>query len=362
VEFSETNSNGGSITSINFDNTLSTTGNGFSFQLGGIMKLSPEFRVGVTYDSPTWYSIDDETTQYLDTNELLSQNENLLKRFSFTQLFLFSTIVFALRWFLNIYVTSVFGFFMVTSLHGIAFGIVYPTAINYISRYLNEDINATAIALINTTYLITFSILSSMIGVVYKNFSFDAVMYVYLAIAAVSFVFVALFHKFKSTKEVQSNIFETDRLFVRSFQEYDMKDFMKYRNNLEWMKYQGFKGLKKEEYINALVKPFDINNHSQVAIILKAKNVVIGDLYLKKTNNSIHVGYTINPDYARKGYTFEATLGVIDYLKEMYPECTIESGVDIENIPSIRLLEKLGFLRTNEENGEYHYILKGTTM
>lgn len=65
----EDNSNGGLISFIDFDNNLSTTGNGFSFQLGGIMKLSPEFRVGVTYDSPTWYSIDEETTQFIDTND-----------------------------------------------------------------------------------------------------------------------------------------------------------------------------------------------------------------------------------------------------------------------------------------------------
>ncbi|WP_298550958.1 outer membrane protein transport protein [uncultured Algibacter sp.] len=78
VELSETNSNGGFITVIDFDNTLSTTGNGFSFQLGGIMKLSQEFRVGVTYDSPTWYSIDDETTQFLDTNVLVEENASVL--------------------------------------------------------------------------------------------------------------------------------------------------------------------------------------------------------------------------------------------------------------------------------------------
>ncbi|MEL0454624.1 outer membrane protein transport protein [Flavobacteriaceae bacterium SZ-1-7] len=64
----EDNSNGGSITAIDFDNTLSTTGNGFSFQLGGIMKLSQEFRLGVTYDSPTWYTIEEETTQYINSN------------------------------------------------------------------------------------------------------------------------------------------------------------------------------------------------------------------------------------------------------------------------------------------------------
>lgn len=55
------------ISDIEFENNLSTTGTGFSFQLGGILKLSPEFRVGLTYDSPTWYTIAEETTQFLQT-------------------------------------------------------------------------------------------------------------------------------------------------------------------------------------------------------------------------------------------------------------------------------------------------------
>lgn len=65
----EDNDNGGNISFIDFDNNLSTTGNGFSFQLGGIMKLSSEFRVGLTYDSPTWYTIEEETTQYINSNQ-----------------------------------------------------------------------------------------------------------------------------------------------------------------------------------------------------------------------------------------------------------------------------------------------------
>ncbi|MFG6687909.1 transporter [Mariniflexile sp. HNIBRBA6329] len=64
----ENNSNAGSlVNNIEFENTLSTRGNGFSFQLGGIIKLSPEFRLGVAFDSPTWYTIEEETTQYLST-------------------------------------------------------------------------------------------------------------------------------------------------------------------------------------------------------------------------------------------------------------------------------------------------------
>lgn len=65
--FENNNNSGSTISAIDFTNTLSTTGSGFSFQLGGILKVSPEFRFGVTFDSPVWYTIKEESTQGLST-------------------------------------------------------------------------------------------------------------------------------------------------------------------------------------------------------------------------------------------------------------------------------------------------------
>merc|ERR1711974_588881 len=42
-------------------------GNGFSFQLGAIFKLTQELRAGFTYNSPTWFRIIEETTQSVST-------------------------------------------------------------------------------------------------------------------------------------------------------------------------------------------------------------------------------------------------------------------------------------------------------
>lgn len=68
TRLNESNSNPGSLVSnVNFENNLSTIGSGFSFQLGAIAKLTDEFRVGLTYDSPTWFTIREETSQYLST-------------------------------------------------------------------------------------------------------------------------------------------------------------------------------------------------------------------------------------------------------------------------------------------------------
>jgi len=78
----ETNSNPGSlVTNVGFENNLLTTGNGFSFQLGAILKLTKELRAGFTYNSPTWFRITEETTQSLsafvdDTNGGFTKNVN----------------------------------------------------------------------------------------------------------------------------------------------------------------------------------------------------------------------------------------------------------------------------------------------
>lgn len=65
--FEENSNPGSSVWEVGFENNLFTEGSGFSFQLGGIAKLSDSFRVGLTYDSPVWLEINEESTQYLAT-------------------------------------------------------------------------------------------------------------------------------------------------------------------------------------------------------------------------------------------------------------------------------------------------------
>ena len=51
------------VTQIQFNNELYSYGSGFSFQLGTIAKLNNTIRVGLSYESPTWYEISDQLTQ-----------------------------------------------------------------------------------------------------------------------------------------------------------------------------------------------------------------------------------------------------------------------------------------------------------
>lgn len=65
----ERNSNPGSIVNnLAFENLLTTNGAGFSFQLGTIIKLTPELRAGLAYNSPTWFTISEELVQGINSN------------------------------------------------------------------------------------------------------------------------------------------------------------------------------------------------------------------------------------------------------------------------------------------------------
>lgn len=67
--FYEDNSNNlvSGVQRLQFDNELTTFGNGISFQLGAIAKLNKQVRVGVAYESPTWYEISDKLSQRISS-------------------------------------------------------------------------------------------------------------------------------------------------------------------------------------------------------------------------------------------------------------------------------------------------------
>jgi [ribosomal protein S5]-alanine N-acetyltransferase len=150
-------------------------------------------------------------------------------------------------------------------------------------------------------------------------------------------------------------IFESERCYVRPFINADLDDFLLYRNNLEWMKFQGFKGLSREEYEEILLKEPLVENGAQFAIICKADHHLIGDIYVKKEKETFWIGYTVSPSSKRQGYAYEITKSLIHWLNEQ-GEFKIMAGTVPENIASIRLLEKTGFLKTGEENGELIFI------
>lgn len=57
----------GGLQRMRFDNDIYTYGSGFSFQLGAIAKVTKDLRLGLAYQSPTWYRLNDELSQSLSS-------------------------------------------------------------------------------------------------------------------------------------------------------------------------------------------------------------------------------------------------------------------------------------------------------
>ena len=69
TDFYESNySDTSALNSFRFNNRLLTLGKGFSYQIGGIAKLTQQLRLGLSYESPTWFSILEETEQFVASN------------------------------------------------------------------------------------------------------------------------------------------------------------------------------------------------------------------------------------------------------------------------------------------------------
>lgn len=80
--FTEENSNpGNGVQYMEFHNDLYTYGSGFSFQIGAIAKVTDAFRVGLSYQSPTWHKLRDEVAQGIGSLRLEAGSPNLISSF-----------------------------------------------------------------------------------------------------------------------------------------------------------------------------------------------------------------------------------------------------------------------------------------
>lgn len=136
--------------------------------------------------------------------------------------------------------------------------------------------------------------------------------------------------------------FETQRCRIRPFEEGDIEAFMAYRNNLDWMQFQGFKGKKYLEYKAALLMQPNFNNGVQLAVVLRQTGELLGDLYLKLEKNTAWIGYTIAPQFARQGFAFEVVTQLLLELKQA-GLTLVKAEVEEQNLASIALLKKLEF-------------------
>jgi RimJ/RimL family protein N-acetyltransferase len=146
---------------------------------------------------------------------------------------------------------------------------------------------------------------------------------------------------------------ETARLRLRHFQDSDVTQFMGYRNDPKVAKYQSWEGISEPEAYTFIqeqkeIQPCVPGQGLQVAIELKATNMLIGDCYFVINvfdYRQAEIGFTLSREYQGYGYATEAVSSILKYAFDTFGLHRIIAITDCENIASVALLERLGMRR-----------------
>ena len=141
---------------------------------------------------------------------------------------------------------------------------------------------------------------------------------------------------------------ETTRLRLRNVNPSDAEEIFDYRNNEKCSKYQRDQ-TKDFNRIFAMTQKrqndtLSVNAPAMVAVALKETDAIIGEIIVKPNEGTISLGYTFSYKVHRNGYAFEALSSLIEYLHVKFPEWDYICFTETENIPSMGLLRKLGYI------------------
>jgi len=82
--------------------------------------------------------------------------------------------------------------------------------------------------------------------------------------------------------------------------------------------------------------------------------------YYRGFENEIgEIGYVLNSNYHGKGFMLEAAKAIVDFGFNVLELENISAFTDIENKPSVALLQRMNFINTTEKHKHYTKFLKG---
>ena len=139
---------------------------------------------------------------------------------------------------------------------------------------------------------------------------------------------------------------KTKRLLIREFEVQDWQAVYEYTSDINVMKYIP-EGVFNEEEAKKFVSENSGIKAKHFPVILLNENIVIGHMVFHQYfgDHTYEIGWVLNPNYYNNGYASEAARAVLDYgFKEMKLHRIIAT-CQPENIPSYRVMEKIGMRR-----------------
>lgn len=153
-----------------------------------------------------------------------------------------------------------------------------------------------------------------------------------------------------ATETAMAYFIETERLQLREFTLADAPYMLRQLNEpsfIENIADRGVRTLQQAEmYLqNGAMASYEKSGFGFWAVIEKTSGQTIGMCGLVKRDNlpDVDLGYSFLPEYFGRGFAFEATQACIQVAKIQFQLPQLLAIVNTENMPSRKLLDKLGF-------------------
>ena len=156
----------------------------------------------------------------------------------------------------------------------------------------------------------------------------------------------------------------TERLLLRPLVDTDAPEIFIQRSDERILQYtQVPKALDLDDAVKFIDMILDLAEKGESlywAICRKGEQKLIGTIclwHLDKEKTTAEIGFTMHPDYWGQGLTTEAVRAVTEFGFEKMGANIIEASSNEQNLASIKLLEKVGFVKTGieEQYGSFAY-------
>lgn len=147
----------------------------------------------------------------------------------------------------------------------------------------------------------------------------------------------------------------TNRLYIRNLRVTDWSEMQKIFldfNNSKYAIYDAKLPVKDKE-VKELTNKFVDTNLFFAVYLLDSTNM-LGYVCFHKNAEKYDLGYCFHSAYHGKGYAFESATMLMKYLKEQFDAKIFTAGTAIDNIPSCKLLKRLGFECQTTETLSFH--------
>ncbi len=149
-------------------------------------------------------------------------------------------------------------------------------------------------------------------------------------------------------------LIETERLELRFLSKADVDDVLIYQSDPDSVRYIPWEVRNRDDVLEALGRAetylgLDSDTNSLIlGIVLKETGQIIGQLnsaIVDPKNYTANIGYALNKEFRGMGFVNEALVALVADIFTNHNVMRVIADIDIRNLDSIKVIEKLGFRR-----------------